>query len=72
MKVSKDFLASISKHFSDTFVTLFHPVYLFALDSAPLLIAVGVWVIMWPTNLLAKIMSERVDRTDFTLTSAKY
>lgn len=33
--------------------------YLFVLDAAPLLLAVGVWVVMWPSLLLEKIFEAR-------------
>ncbi|KAJ1028358.1 hypothetical protein NDA16_001528 [Ustilago loliicola] len=36
-----------------------HEIYLFVLDAAPLLLAVGVWVLMWPSALLEKIFEKR-------------
>ncbi|CCF53185.1 hypothetical protein NDA11_006905 [Ustilago hordei] len=34
-------------------------IYLFVLDAAPLLLAVGIWVTMWPSALLEKIFEKR-------------
>lgn len=34
-------------------------VYLFVLDATPLLLAVGIWVTMWPSALLEKIFEKR-------------
>lgn len=46
-------------------------VYLFVLDAAPLLLAVGIWVLMWPSKLLESIFERRSSRDGFfTLTKA--
>ncbi|SJX62134.1 uncharacterized protein SRS1_12983 [Sporisorium reilianum f. sp. reilianum] len=48
-----------------------HEVYLFVLDAAPLLLAVGIWVLMWPSKLLESIFERRSSRDGFfTLTKA--
>ncbi|KAF9121744.1 hypothetical protein BGX30_002400 [Mortierella sp. GBA39] len=38
-----------------------HEVYLFLLDAAPLVLAIGVWAILWPTTTLDRIASETRD-----------
>lgn len=38
---------------------MFALVYLFVLDAAPLLLAVGIWAVMWPSALLEKIFETR-------------
>ncbi|EST07951.1 RTA-like protein [Kalmanozyma brasiliensis GHG001] len=36
-----------------------HEIYLFVLDAAPLLVAVGIWAVMWPSSLLESIFEKR-------------
>ncbi|PWY98612.1 LOW QUALITY PROTEIN: hypothetical protein BCV70DRAFT_227931 [Testicularia cyperi] len=36
-----------------------HEIYLFVLDAAPLVLAVGIWVVMWPSYLLEKVLDQR-------------
>ncbi|TKY87607.1 hypothetical protein EX895_003621 [Sporisorium graminicola] len=36
-----------------------HEIYLFVLDAAPLLLAVGIWVVIWPSTLLERIFEKR-------------
>lgn len=40
--------------------------YLFALDAAPLLVAVGIWMAMWPSTLLGSIFEKRSSRVSKT------
>ncbi|KAF8950382.1 hypothetical protein BGZ52_002702 [Haplosporangium bisporale] len=35
-----------------------HEVYLFVLDAAPLILAIGIWAFIWPTILLDRIANE--------------
>ncbi|SPO22230.1 uncharacterized protein UTRI_02238_B [Ustilago trichophora] len=50
-----------------------HEIYLFVLDAAPLLLAVGVWVVMWPSGLLEKIFERRFSNEgDYSLSKTSF